>query len=131
MRKHAAFLPTTLTRFSKRRVIIYKYFKDCKHFLPRERTLQATDQHHLRPIFGNYGPIDSQSLIGQTSRNTCIILLCQPLRPGLNVAFYTLSDICSQQTAGCRLQTADYRLQTTDCRLQITDCMQWTSDRTL
>ena len=35
---------------------MYKYFKDCKHILPRERTLQATDHHHLRPIFGKYGP---------------------------------------------------------------------------
>ena len=26
---------------------IYKHFRDFKHFLPRERTLQATDYHHL------------------------------------------------------------------------------------
>ena len=31
---------------------MYKYFKDFKHFLPRERTLHATDHHHLWPMFG-------------------------------------------------------------------------------
>ena len=32
---------------------MYKYFKDFKHFLPRERTLQATVHHHLWPFMAD------------------------------------------------------------------------------
>ena len=35
---------------------VYKYFKNFAHFLPWERTLQATESHHLWPGFGRYGP---------------------------------------------------------------------------
>ena len=37
---------------------VFKHFRDFKHFLPRERTLQATDHHHFSRFLEKIAPID-------------------------------------------------------------------------
>ena len=40
---------------------MYKYFKDFKHFLPRERTLHATDHHRLELPIAEHDGIHSSA----------------------------------------------------------------------